>query len=893
MHLATWLPLLFVPPAIIFIVWQVRRKDWFAARRRRAMVCLSLATALLLLAISQPTITIREEAAPTVIFVADASPSMRCGQPWTEAAAWVRRELPAETALGVVTFSDRAEVAAAPAAALPANLPAAALPANLPAAASHPATNIEQALRTAAALAVDPSSTALLLYSDGWETEGNALAGAAEARARGLRVFTLAPAKKIPPDAAVVDLRVVGRQGDEPVAVGETFRLAVTVRANCDAPGKVYLEPYRGGEPQEQKVEFKAGQDRTVEFPVRFDAAGYQMLSAVVSMAGDAVPEDDSWTLVVQAGRRKPILIVSRAGDNARERVVRPWLPAGSPMRWFMAAEMPDSAAELGHYAAVVLDDVPAWEISAEALAALAEYVHDMGGGLVALGGSNSFGLGGYTGTPLDEMLPVRSEPDDRPPVELVILLDRSASMAEAAGGAAKLDLAKEAVLQIAGVLSAKDRVTVLAFNQQFATLAAGVDKKHWEALQAALGPVRAAGGTLIGPPLEAALELLSRTPAATADGVKVRRHVIMVTDGEVVTESGATPFDAAALAARAKAAEASVSVVLTSAAGAWSGLGQLAAATGGRYYDLSRSMVSASGGNDLSRILMEDLPLAVLRRQPAPVAVGEWSPIWRGDEMIRKFSDLPEHLATEAKQRAAVNLLVREPGEKGGATREKYRPVLATWNYGLGRAAAWPAPVAGENAKWLAGPAAQEAFERSIEWAARGPVAEADYDVTLSAAGGRLTAEVRQRRLPAAVAAAPVLRLTLSGVAGGGKPLVVELRPSAPGVWKLEPTTIPAGAYAYALVAEAAAESRLVRQGTLGTGPSAEYLHLDNNVDYLERLAAAGGGEMLGSPGEARRMTMAAARASDLWPYLVALAGLLVLYDALRGLVGRGRSKK
>jgi len=95
---------------------------------------------------------------------------------------------------------------------------------------------------------------------------------------------------------------------------------------------------------------------------------------------------------------------------------------------------LPESAAGLGPYAAVVLVDVPAYALSSRAMAALGEYVADCGGGLVALGGDSSFGLGGYTDTPLDAILPVKSEPDDRPPVQLVVLLDRSASMAEPAG---------------------------------------------------------------------------------------------------------------------------------------------------------------------------------------------------------------------------------------------------------------------------------------------------------------------------------------------------------------------------------------------------------------------------------------------------------------------------
>ena len=37
-------------------------------------------------------------------------------------------------------------------------------------------------------------------------------------------------------------------------------------------------------------------------------------------------------------------------------------------------------------------------------------YVQDLGGGLIMLGGDQSFGLGGYYKTTIEEILPVRSD---------------------------------------------------------------------------------------------------------------------------------------------------------------------------------------------------------------------------------------------------------------------------------------------------------------------------------------------------------------------------------------------------------------------------------------------------------------------------------------------------
>jgi hypothetical protein len=585
---------------------------------------------------------------------------------------------------------------------------------------------------------------------------------------------------------------------------------------------------------------------------------------------------------------------------------VTPPLP-GTPIREIDESELPDSAAGFGPYAAVVLLDVPAYALSSRSLAALAEYVGDMGGGLVALGGDSSFGLGGYTDTPLDDILPLKSEPEDRPPVELMLLVDRSASMAEPDNSGWKLARAKEAVLQIATLLGAKDHVGVTVFNHQFEPLVSGLDKKHWEQLQSALGPVRPTGGTELGPPLMAALEALSHTPQEAPDGQKVRRHIIVVTDGQVVKESGEAPFDVAAMVAKAKATGATVSLVLTSKAGAWTGLEQLAIASGGKFYDISAGIVSPTGGNVLARILLEDLPLPILQKEPVAVTLRDREPLWLHDQLPIIFPPLPQHLITEAKKRAWVNLATvpasatdRESDHMAasghGTPVQKERPVLATWPYGLGRAVAWPIPWAEATSPWTSLPLVKEAYRTSIEWAARGPVAEADYDVTISATGGRLAVRVTERRLPGALAFVPEMALSLAG--GSEKPQKFTLEPHEPGVWELE-QTIPAGAYAYALTAsppqpesgEGPKTARLVRQGTLSTGPSAEFRRLDNNERFLAQLAAEGGGEMFNSPEDARRLTIAGTRPSELWPYLLALGGLLVLYATLRDFFTRVRS--
>ena len=58
---------------------------------------------------------------------------------------------------------------------------------------------------------------------------------------------------------------------------------------------------------------------------------------------------------------------------------------------------------------AVVLNNVPAWDLPADFIAALPFYVEVQGGGLLMAGGRRSFGAGGWFQSAVDPLLPVLS----------------------------------------------------------------------------------------------------------------------------------------------------------------------------------------------------------------------------------------------------------------------------------------------------------------------------------------------------------------------------------------------------------------------------------------------------------------------------------------------------
>ncbi len=122
---------------------------------------------------------------------------------------------------------------------------------------------------------------------------------------------------------------------------------------------------------------------------------------------------------------------------------------------------LPQTAADFGVYDAVILSDVDAKAISAPQMEALSTYVRELGGGFILAGGDNVYGEGGYSKTPLEELLPVTFEvKKPRRSVGMIVILDKSGSMA-----GDKIRYAKEATKAPVSLLKDTDHFGVLTFN--------------------------------------------------------------------------------------------------------------------------------------------------------------------------------------------------------------------------------------------------------------------------------------------------------------------------------------------------------------------------------------------------------------------------------------------
>ena len=57
---------------------------------------------------------------------------------------------------------------------------------------------------------------------------------------------------------------------------------------------------------------------------------------------------------------------------------------------------------------------MPANRLTEKQMELIRTYVQDLGGGFMMLGSENSYGLGGYYKTPIEEVLPVRTDTEKK-----------------------------------------------------------------------------------------------------------------------------------------------------------------------------------------------------------------------------------------------------------------------------------------------------------------------------------------------------------------------------------------------------------------------------------------------------------------------------------------------
>ena len=724
--------LLLTLPAAVLLLWLLRRpvEELSRLRQSLAFVARTLIVALLLLAMSGPSVGRPRPQPPFTVLAIDVSESV------DDAA--IEETLPAAAkADAVVAFAGRAVVLAD---SIPDRLLARRRVAELRSAMeSDPAAAQKYHDLSAWRESLDPLHTDLeaavalsqTLYRAG--------------RANRTIVLTDGRASSIPTDPTIRyarlpaprrrDFVVRGLHGPAAVRYGEPFDVRVELETSYACDWSVALtvdeQPARV-----EKFHLEPGRAtvtlRNLQKEKPLDS-GLHRLRVNVLAPGDEEPRNNvAYGSVTVVGRLR-VLVVEGAPLEGES--LAKLLSIQSIEHERVAADQFHAwGDDLDRFTAVVLAGVAAAALVPSDVEALRSYVAD-GGGLLYVGSRRL--AGGKAARPeLAALLPVELLPPNdaptadpgpgpvrpapsghegepkkilAPSIALCLLIDRSGSMA-----GTPLTLAKEACIGAAKALTDKDYVAVIAFDAKPTLVIEFVAADQTAMIEEKVLRLTADGGTNIHAGLDAALKLYSLDPRGAQAGIK---HCVLLSDGKSVAS------DMSRTLADLRGAGVTVSTVCV-------GVGEefdfplmhtIARECRGRarFSDSFKAVpqMFIEEAREVVKEVNRKLPQPPVRppdprdpvkppdvtpvpsRRSIAIVAKDDHEVLRGIE--RTFPRIAGLLGGKARAGATVPLATGD-----GA------PVLATWRYDLGKTAAWLSDVGGPwSPEWSAWPATSKLF--------------------------------------------------------------------------------------------------------------------------------------------------------------------------------------
>ncbi|MBL4844140.1 MAG: VWA domain-containing protein [Planctomycetes bacterium] len=697
-----------IPVAAALILLAARRSQHPMSPRRRAWLCVlrialfSLAAA----ALAEPTTEV-ERSDEAVVFVLDHSRSQgRLGQ----AAAVARIEsliaaLPPETKVGIVSTGEDLQLVRTPAS-YPKDEPLPVDPAWIESGGAQ--SNLSQALALASGLFPPNTDRRVVLVTDGLETRGDLRRAAREAALKGIVIDCVPNRGPAEPDARIVRLRSSRARAHE----GSTIALYAEVESSLSGTGTIRLFE-NGVEVESRELTLEVGEAKTVEFKRTPEARNlYRFLVRVEGFEGDQIPEnDDAMTLVEVRGR--PLLLYVEGLPDEAHFLAEAMAREGIRLDIRPPEGIPESLQQLAAYDGVILSDVPARMLSQRVMAVLHDYVEKLGGGFLMIGGINSFGVGGYYRTPIEDILPVKMQPPDqeeRFSTAICLIIDRSGSMQ-----GQKIEICKSAAIATASILSRKDYIGVCAFDSAANWVVPMTRAGNKAQIRGRIATLTAGGGTNIYPGMTAGYEALKRIQAKV-------KHAIVLTDGR--TAGGGYEGLAAQMLADG---------ITVSAVGVGGGadkvlLRGIARAGGGKFYE-------TSDPSTIPRIFTQDTAVHMGRlvREEAFVP-----------QQVERHPMLKGWTASEARPLLGYVKTLRKATTQVPLVTDQGDPLLAHWRFGLGKVTAFTSDCKSRwAALWLAGwPGYGQFWGQVLREMARNPEGQL-IDLRLSEVDNRLRVEV------------------------------------------------------------------------------------------------------------------------------------------------------
>lgn len=793
--------LLLLLPAVGLLVLWWRTQQRVAGRKRFVILGIrSLFFLVLILALAgtQLQFPVRGE---TVVFVVDRSASMKeDGRVLPFLREAVEEKVPQDQ-YGVVSVGQQAVVEQ------PISGQAELTP--LGALVNPHATNLAEGIRLAAGMIPSHARGQIVLISDGLQTHGDALVETKLAHERGVIVDARSLQQPEGDEVVLASLQVPDR-----LFLGEEFPIKVAVESTTATRGTLIL--YEGNEKAgEQSVQIEKGKNRFV-FQGKSNREGFHRYRVELKAAQDSIQVNNQAHAFTQVNGTPKVLVLE-GHPGAAGNLVKALEAGKITVEVLNPALLPKELDDYKQYASIVLADLQATQVSDGDMERIRAAVRDLGLGLVMTGGPDSFGMGGWFKTPIEEALPVYMDlrgKEELPSLGLVLVIDKSGSMSSGMGGPNKMELAKEAAIRATEMLNDKDEVAVVGFDSFPFLVVEPQSVKNLEEIQNRISGIYADGGTDIFPSLQMAYENIKLMKTQ-------RKHVILLTDGQ----SGRRD-DYEGLLEQMKADKITVSTVAVGDDADTLLLEEIARMGNGRYY-------LANEPSSIPKIFSKETAMAsrtfivekpqILRR----FGGGDWSYL-KGD-----LPPIHAYMATTAKETAEKVLMSVDKD-----------PVLARWQYGLGRAIAWTSDLEG---KWS---------PLWVTWGVNGPLWNQMISWTfpqVSQGGWETETELDGMKGGISVTLPPGIKIPqqMEAIVLNQKleREVISLKPVAPGKLQGEFAANEPGTYMIQVVEKEG--ERIIANETAGLtiSYSPEYGLKQNGESFLQELVTAGGGRLISEP--------------------------------------------
>jgi uncharacterized membrane protein len=520
-------------------------------------------------------------------------------------------------------------------------------------------TDVASALQLAGSILPGDTRRHVVLVSDGRANLGDAVAEARLLHAEGIRVDTIAVNVPLGPEVLVDRL-----DAPRSIAAGERADASAVIVSNTNTAATLrwYVDHNLVNTIQ---MQLSPG-ETTVSQVVQPAEPGFHSVQVVVDPTVDTYAENNVGEALVQVvGPARVLLVEDTPGAAASlDSALR---STGLLTTTVATAQMPRSSADMAAYSSVVLVNVPASSLGLDEMALLQAITRDLGLGLVVVGGTDSYGPGGYAGTSLETALPVQMllpQNTQKPPVAVMLVLESS----EGQQGDQIIRGAAESVVD---QLTPRDSVGVTNGTGGTVVVPLGplTDKA---AVKKKIDSMMLGDPQSYQPDLAAADDQLGKSTASL-------KHIIMLGDGDPFLRTPQSEIEAI---------HAKGITISTVAVGADPGGGAVMQAIAlwghGRFYQ-SNSI------QDVPQIFLKETNEALKpwivegNITPRLTSLAEVLP----GIPLEAFPSLTGYVATTP--RAAADVVLKSP---------QGDPLLATWQYGLGRVVAWTSDAEG---RWTA----------------------------------------------------------------------------------------------------------------------------------------------------------------------------------------------